>query len=79
MVGRDDAQWGQRPVAWLVAAGDLQPGSSELTEWCRERLPAFAVPDAFRWCDALPRTDLGKPSRARVRELEASLSKRGCE
>ncbi len=79
VVGRDDAQWGQRPVAWLVAAGDLQPGSSELTEWCRERLPAFAVPDAFRWCDALPRTDLGKPSRARVRELEASLSKSGCE
>jgi O-succinylbenzoic acid--CoA ligase len=79
VVGRDDARWGQRPVAWLVAAGESQPEDSALEAWCRERLPSFAVPDAFRWCASLPRTELGKPSRARVRELEADLAQGGGE
>jgi O-succinylbenzoic acid--CoA ligase len=79
VVGRDDARWGQRPVAWLVAAGETRPDDSELVAWCRERLGSFAVPDAFRWCGSLPRMELGKPSRARVRDLEAGLSESGDE
>jgi O-succinylbenzoic acid--CoA ligase len=79
VVGRDDARWGQRPVAWLVAAGETQPEASDLAAWCRERLPSFAIPDAFRWCASLPRTELGKPSRARVRDLEARFSESGHE
>ena len=79
VVGRDDARWGQRPVAWLVAAGETRPDDSELAAWCRENLSSFAVPDAFRWCASLPRTELGKPSRAGVRDLEAGLSKSGDE
>jgi O-succinylbenzoic acid--CoA ligase len=79
VVGRDDARWGQRPVAWLVAAEGTQPDAPELAAWCRERLPSFAVPDAFRWCASLPKTELGKPSRARVRDLEAGLTESGGE
>jgi O-succinylbenzoic acid--CoA ligase len=68
VVARPDPRWGQRPAAWLVPAGADRPDESALIEWCRQRLAGFKIPDAFRWIDALPRTELGKVSRAALRE-----------
>lgn len=67
VVARPDERWGQRPVAFLVPRAAPVP-VAELTGWCRERLAAFKLPAEFLWCDALPRTELGKVARATLRE-----------
>ncbi|MFT7623622.1 MAG: O-succinylbenzoic acid--CoA ligase, partial [Myxococcota bacterium] len=53
-------EWGQRPAAVIVAAGDRQPTDEQLAAYCRERLSRYEVPDEFRWIDGLPRNALGK-------------------
>lgn len=68
VVGRPDLRWGHRPVAALVPAeGAPRPSLEELRQWCRACLPAWMAPDEIRWVEALPRTQLGKLSRASVR------------
>jgi len=78
VVAREDVRWGQRPVAWLEAADpqDL-PAPENLQEWCARNLKRFEVPDAFRWADSLPRTELGKRLRSEVRRREAALTQTG--
>lgn len=66
VVGRRDARWGQRPVAFVVAAaGPID--EQELAGWCRERLAPAKVPDAFVAVASLRDGPLGKVSRARLR------------
>lgn len=69
VVGVPDAAWGQRPVAALVASGAARPELALLRAWCRERLAPFKAPDKVLWVTRLPRGQLGKLSRARVRAL----------
>jgi O-succinylbenzoic acid--CoA ligase len=68
VVGVPSGRWGHRPVALLVADGP-PPSDAALQAWCRARLTAYKVPDAFHWFDALPRGPLGKRSRSRLRGL----------
>ncbi|MDJ0868147.1 MAG: AMP-binding protein, partial [Myxococcota bacterium] len=61
VVGRPDAEFGSRPVAWLVARGGAQrPDAEALRRFCRERLAGYKVPVAFHWAEALPRNASGK-------------------
>jgi O-succinylbenzoic acid--CoA ligase len=74
VVAVPDAEWGERPVAALVArAGAERPDDDALREWCRERLAPFKVPRSFQWLDTLPRNALGKVDRP---ELVRSLGLR---
>jgi O-succinylbenzoic acid--CoA ligase len=60
--GREDSDYGERPVAWIVpeAAG---PTTKELQRFCRERLAGYKVPVAFEFVKALPRSAVGKVRR----------------
>jgi o-succinylbenzoate---CoA ligase len=70
VVGVPDAQWGMRPVAALVARGSIaRPQLDEVRAFCRASLSGFKLPDRVVWCDALPRGELGKLSRAAVRSI----------
>jgi O-succinylbenzoic acid--CoA ligase len=69
VVGVPSARWGERPVAVLVPRGEETPELEELRAFCRARMSTFKAPDALVWCARLPKTDLGKIARARVREL----------
>ncbi len=60
VVGIPDARWGQRPYA--LFCGTLTPAA--LAEALEKNLPKVQIPDAFYLVDSLPRTELGKPSRA---------------
>jgi o-succinylbenzoate---CoA ligase len=75
VVGRSHAQFGQRPVAFVV----LQPAYNAIEiqqqdlerMWlgaCAERLARYERPDAFYVCAALPRDKLGKLSRHTLRK-----------
>ncbi|MGQ0745073.1 MAG: class I adenylate-forming enzyme family protein [Acidimicrobiales bacterium] len=73
VVGVDDPEWGQRVVAFVVAAS---PGSvpviEDLRAWTARFLPPAQLPRQVVVVDALPRTSTGKPQRHRlVAELEA--------
>jgi malonyl-CoA/methylmalonyl-CoA synthetase len=58
VVGRPHPEWGEVPVAYLVAAGPVDPPA--LLAFCKGQLAAFKVPRELRFLDALPRNALGK-------------------
>ncbi len=65
---RDDARWGQVPVA-VVVWRSTPPDEPDLVAWCRSRLAGFKVPRAFISAQSLPRNANGKVDRAALREL----------
>lgn len=67
VVGRPDAEWGQRVVALVVAApGAGPPALDAVRAAVRAELPAYAAPREVRVVPALPRTASGKVARARL-------------
>lgn len=56
---------GDVPEAEIVAADPSRPpAAAALVAWCRERLPAYKIPRAFRIVAELPMTATGKLARA---------------
>ncbi len=70
VIGRDDADKGQVPVAYIQlkpeAIGNTTP--SEIQAWCAERMAVYKVPEV-RIIDALPMTATGKVKK---QELNAN-------
>ena len=69
VVGVPSPEWGARPWAAVVARDRVAVDDDELLSWCRARVAAFKTPDRLLWCDALPRTALGKVSKRAVYEM----------
>jgi acyl-CoA synthetase (AMP-forming)/AMP-acid ligase II len=65
VVGVADPEWGQRVVAAVELQGEAEP--AELLEWLRSRLPSFKRPEEIVVVAELPRTDLGKLQRRKVK------------
>ena len=63
VVGRPDAEWGERVTAFVVANG---VGDEELVAWCRERLAGYKVPRSIVRVEELPRTESGKLLKGRL-------------
>jgi o-succinylbenzoate---CoA ligase len=67
VVGRPDAEWGQRVVAYVVPHDRAEPPSLEaLRATVKEELPAYMAPREVVAVEALPRTPLGKLQRERL-------------
>jgi len=70
VVGRDDSEKGQVPVAFIQlkpeAMGTITP--ADLQAWCAERMAVYKVPE-IRIIDALPMTATGKVKK---QELDAN-------
>lgn len=71
VVGRADAEFGARPVAFVVLRSGASMGRSDFDAFCRERLAGYKVPDSFFEVASLPRTATGKLLR---RELSMSAA-----
>jgi O-succinylbenzoic acid--CoA ligase len=67
--GEPDARWGAVPVAAIVLGAEVT--DAELAAHCRERLAGYKVPARFVRLAALPRNELGKVQRHRLRASEA--------
>ena len=60
VAGRADADYGRRPIAWLVAAPGQQLDLAQVRRFCADRLAGYKIPVTFTIVDELPRTPLGK-------------------
>ncbi len=67
VLGQTHSKYGQRPIAFLVSSTSDLPNSETLKQWCRERLSTYKTPDAFHWCSQLPRNELGKLQRRKLK------------
>jgi len=68
--GVPDEQWGQVPMAVIVAAGRT-PEAQELREWLGGRVARFKIPRRFAFADELPLTGAGKIDRNAARRQYA--------
>jgi thioesterase domain-containing protein/acyl carrier protein len=59
-----------RLVAFLVGYARQAVSANELRTFLRTRLPAYMVPSAFQFLEALPRTANGKTDREKLASLE---------
>ncbi|HLF56125.1 MAG TPA: AMP-binding protein, partial [Thermoanaerobaculia bacterium] len=64
VVGEPHAEFGQSPVAFLVAERTIP--EPELEAHCREQLAAFKRPRRWVFLDALPRNAMGKVEKRRL-------------
>jgi amino acid adenylation domain-containing protein len=60
---------GERLLACVAGAGGAHPSEAELSDWCRRSLPAYMIPEEWRFFEALPRTDRGKIDLQRLQRL----------
>jgi acyl-CoA synthetase (AMP-forming)/AMP-acid ligase II len=63
VAGRADADYGHRPIAWLVAAPGQRLDPAEIRRFCVGRLAGYKIPVEFVVADALPRNATGKLMR----------------
>jgi O-succinylbenzoic acid--CoA ligase len=66
VAGRADADYGRRPIAWLVAAPGQQLDLANVRRFCADRLAGYKIPVAFAVVDELPRNSAGKLVRERI-------------
>lgn len=69
VVGRPDAEWGQRVVAAVVPSGGSTPALPELRAWVAERLGPPAAPRQLHLLEGIPLLHTGKPDRRAVAAL----------
>ena len=74
-VGISHTRLGEQVVACIVLKEDQQVTEPELMKYCKDKLPAFSVPDKFHFYDALPKNPVGKILKTQLRdELQATLN-----
>lgn len=71
VIGVPDPRWGERPVAFVVAAPDKVVDIDALADHCRNRLASFKVPKHYVLRDTLPRNASGKILKRVLREEAA--------
>jgi long-chain acyl-CoA synthetase len=67
VVGVPSAEWGETPVAFVVARG-AAPAAGELRAWANERLGKTQRLADVRFLDELPRSDIGKVLKRQLRD-----------
>jgi long-chain acyl-CoA synthetase len=72
VVGRPDERFGERPVAFVVAARDTTLSLDALRAFCETRLGRTKQPAAFHVIEALPRSPTGKLLRRQLQPQENS-------
>lgn len=68
VIGRPDPQWGERPVAVIVARPGMTVSEASLVAHCREHLAGFKVPKEVHVLTQLPRNPSGKVLKRVLRE-----------
>ena len=70
LVGQQDAEWGEVPVAFVVPRPGAKVDSITLDKLCLDNLARFKRPKSYRMVSALPKNSYGKVLKT---ELRANL------
>lgn len=68
VVGVPSEQWGETPVAYVVARSGAQPIAEELREWLNTRVGKTQRVADLRLVERLPRSEIGKVLKRTLRE-----------
>lgn len=78
VVGVPDDKVGERIKAMVVLKEDARGvGGTELTQWCRESLAPYKVPNYIEFRDMLPKSKVGKLLRRELRDEERQRQQDG--
>ncbi len=69
-VGIADERVGEKVKVFAVLREGTQATEQELKELCREKLPAFMIPDLFQFMESLPKTATGKILKSDLRKIK---------
>jgi fatty-acyl-CoA synthase len=61
-------KWAERPLAVVVKKDNATVTEADLKAYLSEKLAKFAVPDAYVFVEAIPRTSAGKFLKSELRE-----------
>lgn len=75
VVGRPDPEKGESPVAFVILkpACQGQVNEQSLTEWCREQMASYKVPEV-RLMESLPLTTTGKIRKEELKKYVGQSS-----
>jgi len=68
VVGRQDAEWGEEVVAFVVANPQAGVGPEQLDAFCLERIARFKRPRRYFFVDELPKNNYGKVLKTELRK-----------
>ena len=68
-VGIADERIGEKIKVFAVLREGTRVTEQELKELCREKLPAFMIPDLFQFIELLPKTATGKILKSELRNI----------
>lgn len=74
VTGEPDDDLGERIVAWVVLAPGAEASEAELADTVARLLTPHKRPRAIRFLDALPRNELGKVQKTKLREVGSRRS-----
>jgi long-chain acyl-CoA synthetase len=69
-IGVDNEQSGEA-VKLFVVRKDSSLSSADVVAYCRERLTGYKVPHLIEFVDELPKSNVGKVLRRKLKELES--------
>ena len=72
VIGVPDAQWGERPKAFVIPREGKHPDTAELLEHVRSRIARYKAPREIEIVSVLPKTSTGKIQKFALRQKEWS-------
>lgn len=73
-IGVPHERVGEQVKVCVVKREGAEVTAADLRDFCREKLPAFMIPDSFEFYEALPKTPTGKVLKTQLREEAAQKS-----
>jgi fatty-acyl-CoA synthase len=70
VIARPDERWSERPLACVVAAGEVSP--AQLRDHLQPRVAKWWLPDDFAYLEEIPKTSVGKFDKKALREMLAA-------
>ena len=74
VVGKQDSEWGEAVIAFIVAVSNSVPASEELDQMCLDRIARYKRPKEYRFVSSLPTNNYGKVVKRELREILAAES-----
>jgi acyl-CoA synthetase (AMP-forming)/AMP-acid ligase II len=69
VIGLPDPRWGEAVKAVIVLKRGAATNADGLTQFCKERLAPYKVPKSVDIVSSIPRTDMGKVAKEKLRQM----------